>query len=251
MNAFQRSLLVLLPLTPYVSNFPAQDDSVSHWSVEGDAGFGQFAEVHRTCDGRVLSVDDYSFTDFAANIRYTNEPLTVSLTGGTSSAWIGYRDTDPYSPNFSSIRQSKSIPYCVPTIGFDTKYFALEGGVLTTFGQARSLSLGANVEMDDGVLPAGSIRIGNREKFNFSFGIARNIPLNAGGGLADLGFSTPMGVNGSRVFLGIGWGQYDRPIFSVKPDIILGDRCTLIPRIAVKAGDAFEYGLSIGGRLNF
>jgi len=252
MNLFQKSILMLAPLSPYLTNLPVPDDTVSHWSVGVAAGIGKMADVSRTCEGNVISVENYQYSDVAVAVRYTDEPLTVSLSGGTSTAWMEHIQYDPMQPSAVGPNlQTKAVPYCVPMVGIDTKYIGLEVGWLTTFGQAAPLSLGPHYDLEENGFPAGSIRLGNRAKAHFSAGIARNFPLIAGGGLIDLGVARPIGEKGSQLFFGFGALPYDGIIFSLKADLNLSDRFTLVPRLGVKGGDAFEYGLSIGGRVRF
>jgi hypothetical protein len=248
----QRSILILVPLAPYLTNLPVPDDSASHWSIDVAAGLGQMADVSRTCEGDVISVQNYHYTDVAAAVRYTEEPFTVSVSGGTSDAWTGYPRYEPtYEGPYFPTRETKAIPYCVPMVGIDSKYIGLEVGWLTTFGEGTYLCLGPHCDVHGGNFPAGAIRLGNREKLHFSAGIARNLPLVAGGGLIDIGLVAPMGETRSMFFYGLGVIPYDGIIFSMKGDLILNDRFTLTPRLSVKGGDAFEYGLAIGGRAKF
>ena len=250
MNVIQRSILILAPLAPYVTNLPVPEDSVSHWSIDVAAGLGQMADVSRTCEGNVISVQNYKYTDVAARVRYTEEPFTVSVSGGTSSAWTQYPSYEPsYGGPYFPTLETKSVPYCVPMAGIDSKYIGLEVGWLTTFGEGAYLNLGPHGDVHGGNFPAGAIRLGNREKLHLSAGIARNLPLVAGGGLIDIGLVAPMGERRSMVFYGLGIIPYDGIIFSMKGDLKLTDRFTLTPRLSVKGGDAFEYGLAIGGRV--
>jgi hypothetical protein len=252
MNMIQRSILILVPLAPYLTNLPVPDDSASHWSIDVAAGLGQMADVSRTCEGDVISVQNYHYTDVAAAVRYTEEPFTVSVSGGTSDVWTGYPRYEPtYEGPYFPTRETKAIPYCVPMVGIDSKYIGLEVGWLTTFGEGTYLCLGPHCDVHGGNFPAGAIRLGNREKLHFSAGIARNLPLVAGGGLIDIGLVAPMGETRSMFFYGLGVIPYDGIIFSMKGDLILNDRFTLTPRLSVKGGDAFEYGLAIGGRAKF
>jgi hypothetical protein len=250
MNFLQKSILIIAPLSPYLMNLPVPEDSVSHWTVGVAAGVGQMADVSRDCEGNVVSVENIQFADIGAAVRYTNEPFTAYLSGGTTSAWMEY-PSYTYQSDYPVLKhQTKAVPYCVPMIGIDTKYVGLEAGWLVIFDKGEHLTLGPDLEVGEGGMPAGSLRLGNRAKTHFSMGLARNLPLVAGG-LYDMGLSTPVGKNGSQLFFGMGVGPYNGPVLALKGDIRIGDRFIFIPRLGVKAWETFEYGLSIGGGYRF
>jgi hypothetical protein len=247
-------ILAILLLVPYITTVDPDSVSDNELSIAIAAGGGSYAEVSRDCNGNVTSVKDHPYGDVAGSVRYRTSVLELGLTGGQTS---GIKESSSLHfveeggpGNFGHWIENSPGPlaYMTPSVGLTTTYFGLELGYLFSLNDHR---VGLNNDAESRGMPSGMIRIGRYDKTNFSAGLARNFPLISGGGLIDVGLSSPVGSGGSRLWYGIGGYPYDGLVFSLKGDIRISDHFALTPTIHLKGGDAFEYGWSIGGRASF
>ncbi len=250
MTIFGRGLALLL-LSPYALEVGADSTDDKELWLAIAAGGGNYAEVSRDCEGNVHSVKHNPYSDFAGAVRYRSSVLELGVAGGVTSGvhddGAGFMVYDANGPRWVE-EEHASLVYATPSIGIRTQYFGLEAGYL--FPLNRS-ALGSTNKAPQAGMPSGSLRIGSLDGTYFSTGVARNLPLLAGGGLVDAGLSSPIGPNGTRLWYGIGAYPYDNPVFSLKGDLGISRRFFLTPTLHLKDGDAFEWGGSIGARLSF
>ncbi len=250
MNILQRSLAILV-ISPYLWSVNPDSTSDSELQVGVAVGGGSFADVNRDCNGKVVSVTNHPYTEVAGTVRYRASVVEIGVTGGRTSA-TRKEKSGRISYDAGGAGWAEDVPgplvYATPSIGLRTKYIGLELGYLVPLNRQGYTYPGWALENGT---PSGMIRIGNFEKTNFSISLARNFPLISGGGLFDLGLSSPIGSNGSRIWYGIGGYPYDGAVFSLKGDVKVADRLAFTPTLHLKGGDAFEYGWSFGGRVSF
>jgi hypothetical protein len=250
MNILSRSLAFLI-ISPYVWSVNPDSTSDSEFLVGIAFGGGSYADVARDCNGRVISVTNHPYTEVAGSVHYRTSVVELGITAGRTSA-TREENSGHYVYGTDGAQWVSEEPgplvYATPSIGLRSTYIGLEVGYLFPLDGKKD---GSSELSPQTGMPTGMLRIGNIEKTNFSIGVARNFPLISGGGLIDVGLSSPIGSNGSRIWYGIGGYPYDGLVFSLKGEIMVTDRVALTPTLHIKGGDAFEYGWSLGGRVSF
>jgi hypothetical protein len=249
MKMLLKKIAPIFLLSPYLCAFSTVSTEDPEFSAAFAAGGGSYAEVSRDCNGRVMSVKDHPYQDYAFGARYKNSEFVAGITGGATT---GLRNSIQYEYDANGAAHEaaeKSVIYVTPSIGFATRYVGIEIGYLFPLNQ-EELVLHSYGKWGRGA-PSAMLRVGRYDALSFSAGIARNFPLLAGGGLIDVGFGFPVGLSGSHLWCGLGAFPYDGIVFSAKGEIRISDRFALTPALNAKGGDAFEYGYAMGIRVTF
>jgi hypothetical protein len=246
MKSSFKHVLPLLLLIPYICAYVPNPDGDEEYSAAIAAGHGSYADVHRDCNGNVLSIQNYEYTDVGGQFNGRIDAFAYGIGGGWTNG------LQPIStPGFpqNSAQTLQPIVYASPYVGVATKYFRADVGILFSVN-------GNLISIDKGngqpAYPTGALRIGRDDGFHFSSGFLRNDPIVSGGGVFDLGFGGPVGKGtDSKIWLGLGALPYDGIVFSMKGDFALSEDIAITPAIHGKGGDAAEYGFSVGARVTF
>ncbi len=235
-----KHLLPLLLLSPYICAYVPNPDGDEDYSIALAAGRGSYADIHRDCNGNILSVNHYPFTEVAGKFSGRYEELSYGVTAGWTEALQPLHTWDNTS-------ESGPILYAAPEIGLELKPVGIQvGGFFSLNGKEISIdkSIGRTV------YPTGGLRLGNARAFHFTASFLRNFPVVSGGGVYDAGFAFPTDSTGrSQLWLGIGFLPYDGPVFSLKGDIRIIDHLAITP--ALHGGSESQFGLALGMRYTF
>lgn len=235
----------MLMLSPYIFGFAPHPDDSLRTTVEFGAGKGSYAQVSRDCSGNVTGVSNAGFRDAAIGIDHRISDLNFGVKGGVTH----------YDALSDSIRPTpdQTVKYINPYVGFRDEFVGMNFGIviLASSPGLSDASTRDLLKIKRQFLPSVALRLGFEDAWYFSTSYATNVPLNSGGGLYDVGFGFPAGDPLRRIWVGWSFMPYDEGAFSLKGDFPLSERFILATRGQVRLGDAFEYGLSMGGKVRF
>ena len=240
MKKLFKSGLLFSFMLPYLISFAPLPPDSSPTTIEIAAGYGSYSDVTRDCNGRVVSVTDVPYSDYGVSISHEVSVVQFGVAGGLtsrtrSSLWHGN----------SQHTDSEPIPYAIPTVGLNTCYFGLDAGILFPLNGHDSQSF-FNSRFPG--IPSTKLRVGRLDAFYFSMSFARNVPLLAGGGLADAGFGFNLGRPNSSGWIGIGVFPYDGLVLSTKWEFPVSETFLITPKVQLGGRESFEFGLAIGGK---
>jgi hypothetical protein len=250
MRNWMKSLGALLPLLRYMCAVAPDVTGDPTFSTELAFGGGSFAEVSRDCNGNVIRVKDHPYSEVGGKVSARFSEFTIGVAGGRTDARLEQKSSPAYGymDGYATGKAQSVLNYVTPSVGLETEPVGLEVGLLCSMsGQTLGWPGAENSRQSF----SGALRLGKRDKFHFSAGYARNVPLISGGGLIDAGFSFPLTGGRSSLWLGLGAEPYDGLVFSCKSDIGLTEYLAITPRVGFKSGDATEYGYAVGLRVSF
>ncbi|HAL55780.1 MAG TPA: hypothetical protein DCP63_04705 [Bacteroidetes bacterium] len=225
-HSYFRSLIPILLLLPYIVAFRPNGSDSSNTIIRFGAGIGSYADVARDCSGNIVWVEEIPFVDGAVAVDHYAPPIRI---GAKAGVFRESRNKYSYSyspPTWTTTRSSigkitSTATYVNPSFGLHWKYFGIDAGALWISRE------GASVLDLNTVNPQGALRIGNRDSWFFSMGVFDNVPLVSGGGLIDLGFGFSLDKLRSKLWLGLGGGVFDDPLFVLKGDVAITDQVIL------------------------
>jgi hypothetical protein len=234
---------ILALLVPYIVGFtPAPEDSAST-SLTVAAGGGSYAHVSRDCSGKVLGVENIPFQDVAVGVERRSGMAAYG-------ARAGMFRVEPGSGDGIVRDRGQRSWYVNPYIGIEGRDAGVQFGAVILRHTGLGEPSPAGREFDETPLPSARIRLGQADGLHLLTGFASNMPLGSGGGVYDLGLGFPIGDR-ARGWLGLALVPYEEGAVSTKLEIPVLERLTLNPRFQIRTGDAWEYGLALGGTVRF
>ena len=250
----KRRLILLLMLYPNIVCFTPDSTGTSSSVVDFLLGIGRYAHVTYNCEGQATSVTRYSYFDYGGSFTHNIDIFKFGArAGGYSINYIDkqsnyYNDYYYYGPYTSN---AKSVQYINPFVGFETKYFDLNVGLVvlsqnSVYGHSNKYFFG-----ESSIQPSWFLRIGNREKFHFSTEYFSNVPIFSGGGIADMGFGFGSEETRNLTWVGASLGPYQNLGVTIRQNIQVTDNMDILLRGRVGMIESeFEGGVSAGIRFN-
>jgi len=244
MNRF--SILICVLVSPYLLSFVQIAPDTSRTELGFAVGTGSYAEVTRDCSGKVLSKRDIPFQEAAISFDHYSHLVHFGLRTGVVSGEAGAKvfsengqwDLSPPNPE-----QVGTLCYMTPLVGLNSTYFGVDFGYV--------IPIQGMIDQSEGML-AGTLWIGNKDKFHFRGHLADQIPLITGGtGLGSVGFGWGLGKPRSSMWLGVGSLPYDGLLVGTHVELPLSELVLLRLAGSIGTGEATEYGISAGARFRF
>lgn len=244
-------LMVALAVTlPYIIGTSPNPADSSSTSIEVAFGKGSYSHVSRDCNGNVLGVTDYPYTDGGIAIDHDLSSARIGLKAGFYNVGQGVNSSSSDLYGYDVPSEARTTYYANPNVGYHEDWLGLDCGIGLFSNDI--LETGHSYSGDGvRVLPSVRLRLGYPDGFHFSTGFADNMPIVSGGGLLDLGCGFPLGPPGSDLWLGLGVLPYDGFGLNAKGDFPISSAFAIRPGAHIRWGDATEYGLSLGGKIYF
>jgi hypothetical protein len=242
-NRFAAPILFLSPWVLDVS----PDSSWTELSVA--FGTGSYAEVSRDCEGNVVSTTHVPIQEGAVGIDHYTSNVHLGLQAGIigetpSHDLFNIAPTISYQDGIWHPNPSGSRFYATPTVGLAYKYFGFDVGYL--------FPLHTDLLSSPGGIPAGSLRIGNKEGTHFRFRLAQDLPLSLGGpGIGSAGMGFNLGEPGQMMWLGLGAVPFDGLMFGSQVELPVATNVDLRFGASFGLSGFSEFGLNAGTKIRF
>lgn len=242
------NFIIVVLLYPYIVSFRSDGDT-SWTELRTSIGSGSFTAFSRDCSGDIVGASHIPMEDYGIKIDHQENHYRYGATAGylSTEETVESKIYPSQSIQTSSKTQAQHGWYLNANAGLHWKYFGVDaGGLITNFAQPKIA-----------ILPAGLIRIGNRDGLFLSTSLLNNTPIATGGGFADIGLGYNFARPGPSLWIGACLGPYHESpqwiAYSIKYDLFVSSNVFINLR-AQYAERSFGYtdnGMSVGGGIIF